>query len=204
MKKLLLSAILATLVLPGVAHAQWTLGLRLGYARAAGSAAQGSPMSDGVHAQAPLQLEGAYRVLPRLDVGAYASYGLGQVGKVCEGTCSASVLRLGAQATWRFDAIRRVTPWAGAGLGYEWARYRASEGGDTLEVTLHGLELVQLQGGADWSLGSRFTVGPFAALSLGRYTRLDVTSPYGDSKGATPSRATHSWIALGVRGTYGL
>jgi opacity protein-like surface antigen len=204
MKKLLLLALLAAALLPGAARAQWSLGMRLGYAHAAGNAVKGSPMSDGVKSQVPVQLEGAYRVLPQLDVGAYGAYGVAQVGSLCQGSCSASVLRLGVQAAWRFAEVKRFTPWAGAGAGYEWSRYKTSTSGDTLEVTLHGLELLQLQGGADWKLGERFTVGPFASLAFGRYSKLDVKSPLGASNGGTPSKTAHSWLTFGVRGTYSL
>lgn len=204
MKKLLSIALLASALLPGAARAQWTIGLRTGYAVGAGSAVKGSRMSDGVKSQVPLQLDAGYRLLPRLEVGGYGSFGLAQVGSICQGSCSASVLRVGVQGAWHFDPFRQIHPWAGAGLGYEWSRYRVRDGGDTLRVTLHGLELLQLQGGADWTIGARFTVGPFAAVSLGRYTRLDVKSPYGDSSGGAPSKALHTWIALGVRGTCSL
>lgn len=203
MKKPLLLAALSLLLLPPAARAQWTAGLRLGYARAGGNAAGGSPMSDGVKGQLPVQLEGGYRVWRDLTVGAYGSYGPGQVGATCDGaSCSASVLRLGVQASWQFGRLLGALPWAGAGFGYEWANYKATDGGDQLQVRLRGLELLSVQGGADYPVAGKLLVGPFLSLAFGRYGSLKVTSPLGNSSGGAPNSGTHTWLSFGVRGSY--
>jgi cysteine-rich repeat protein len=204
-RRMMALAVLSLALLPASAHAQWTLGARFGYSLAGGRAVQGSPMSDGIKSQFPVQLEGGYRLFPELTLGAYASYGPAQVGSSCAGTsCSASVVRLGLQAAWRFDRVLAVHPWAGAGLGYEWARYHARDGSDALDVTLHGLEFLDLQGGADYPVADKVSIGPFVSLAFGRYDKLDVRSPLGDSNGGAPSAAVHTWLSFGVRGTYDL
>lgn len=205
MKKLLALAALSLAVLPGLADAQWYAGARLGYSLAGGEAAKGSSMSDGLKGSIPIQVEGGYRVLPQLSVGGYFSYGPGLVGPVCDGaSCSGSVMRLGVEAAWRFQQAWMVVPWAGLGLGYEWASYKASDGADKLELTYRGLELVDLQAGADYRITPKLSVGPFASFAVGRYGHLKVESPLGNSDGSVPSATTHTWITLGVRGNFDL
>ncbi len=205
MKKLLALAALSLAVLPGLAGAQWYAGARLGYSLAGGRAAQGSSMSDGLKGSIPIQVEGGYRVLPQLSVGGYLSYGPGLVGSACDGaSCSASVKRLGLEAAWRFQQAWRVVPWAGVGLGYEWASYKATDGADKLELTYRGLEYLNLQGGAAYPATDKLSVGPFLSLALGRYGNLKVESPLGNSEGSIPSATTHTWLTLGVRGTFDL
>jgi hypothetical protein len=203
MKKLFALAAMSLAVLPGLADAQWYAGARLGYSLAGGKAAQGDKMSDGLKSQVPVQVEGGYRVLPQLAVGGYLSYGPGQVGSVCDGAkCSASVTRLGVEATWRFEQVLALVPWAGLGVGYEWAEYKATDGADTLKLTYRGLEYLDLQAGADYPVTSKLKVGPFASFALGRYTNLKVESPLGNSTGSVPSPTTHSWLTFGVRGSW--
>jgi len=203
MKRLWLLSALLVAAIPGFAQAQWYAGARLGYAMAGGQAASGSNMSDGLKSQIPIQVEGGYRLLSKLAVGGYFSYGPGQVGSVCEGTsCSASVMRLGAEAAWQFDRWLTLLPWAGLGIGYEWANYQAKSGSDTLKLTYRGFEYLDLQGGLEYPLREGVSVGPFASFALARYTNLDVKSPLGNSTGSIPSQATHSWLTLGVRGSW--
>jgi hypothetical protein len=203
MKKLIFLSSLFLAALPQLARAQWFAGARIGYAIASGSAAQGSAMSDGLKSQIPLEIEGGYTVLSKLKVGAYFSYGPGQVGSICEGaSCSASVTRLGVEALWTFDRVLAFRPWAGAGAGYEWAQYKATSGSDTLKLTYGGLEILNLQAGADFAVSSNFAVGPFASFGFGRYSTLKVESPLGNSTGGVPTETTHTWISLGARGVW--
>jgi len=201
MKKPLMVALF--LLVPMIAHAQWMAGLRAGYAMAGGNAVSGSPMSSGLKSNVAIQVEGGYKLLRSLTVGAYGSYGPGQVGSTCAGaTCSASVLRLGVEANWQFQPVLALIPWLGAGTGYEWATYKASAGPDTLKVTLGGFELLRLEAGADYGITSKFSIGPFASYALGRYGSLKVTSPLGNSSGGAPNTGTHTWLAIGVRSAY--
>ena len=205
-RKVLASGLLGLLLLaPAAARAAPVLGLRLGYASAAGDAVSGSPMSEGARAAVPIQLDAGWRLLDRLTVGGFASWGPAAVGRFCAGaSCSGSQLRFGAQASWRFDPTAGVAPWVGAGIGWEQTWLKATSAADTLELTRAGLELLDLQVGGDVALGGRFTVGPFLQLSLGRYVRQEVVSPLGDSSGGVSHPSTHSWLQIGVRGTVAL
>lgn len=157
-KTLTLVATLAV-ALPTAAHAQLSLGFRLGYAPAMGDAykfkstgdptVDGTPakMSDGVSSQIPLQVEAAYRITPQLALGAYASYGFGDGGPsfasaaagqdFCSAggggvsiDCSSSIYRLGVQGTFAFTMVSPTfVPWAGVGFGWEWSRAKADISG---------------------------------------------------------------------------
>jgi outer membrane protein OmpA-like peptidoglycan-associated protein len=203
MKKLAMLAALSASLAPAIGQAQLVPGVRVGYALSAGDLSQGVPMSDGLKSQIPLQLDLGWRVLPRLVLGGYAAYGIGKVGSLCSAgaDCSGSVVDLGVQATWRFS-LDRVSPWAGAGIGYEWGKYVVKVGADELDVRTSGPELLRLMGGVDFVVGEKYAVGPFAQWGLGRYAALDATSPVGNSSGAIPDRAVHSWFTIGVRGTF--
>ena len=198
-------ALLAALA-PRPAAAQLELGLRAGYAVPVGDAEKGSPLSSSIAGYFPFELDAGYRVIPNLTVGAYASLGPALAGSICGGaSCSGSVLRLGVQAAWHFapiEALLGAAPWAGAGLGCEWASYGATQGSDRLQVSLSGVEFLNLQGGADFRVWRGLSVGPFLEVSLGEYGSLEVKSPLGNSSGGIPDRALHSWISFGVRGTY--
>jgi hypothetical protein len=202
-RALLVTAAAAALLAPRPASAQLVAGARLGWAFPAGNIAQGGSLSRELSSQIPIQLEAGWRLLPPLTVGGYLGFGIGRVGDVCTGsaTCSGRTFDLGVQATWRF-ALRKAMPWAGAGLGYAWARNRLEEGGDVREVKFRGPEFLRLMGGVDWPVGRTFTVGPFAQWGLGRYGHTEISSPLGGFSGKTPDPAMHSWLSVGVRGTF--
>jgi hypothetical protein len=160
MRKLLsLLAVLSAVALPAAAHAQLSLGFRLGYARSMGDAYEfkntGDPavdgtsanMSDGVSWQVPAQLEAAFRITPQIAVGAYFSYGLSDGGPIFASTssgqdfcslsgsgvsvdCSASAYRVGVQGSFAFTtASPTFVPWVGLGLGWEWTSAKADISG---------------------------------------------------------------------------
>ena len=79
MRKLLFAGLVALLV-PTASHAQFQLGLRVGYAPAMGDAAKDAKMSDvSLSSQIPLQLDANYKLDKDFAVGVYFSYGFGQV-----------------------------------------------------------------------------------------------------------------------------
>ena len=97
-------------------------------------------------------------------------------------------------------------PWLGLGIGYEWLK--VSEGGGSLtgDTVFHGFEFVDFQAGIDLVLTKRFSVGPFAALTLAQYRAVSVRGT-GYSGGWSSSRpidrrALHELLIFGVRGTF--
>jgi hypothetical protein len=194
--------VVAALLLPAAGRAQPVAALRLAYAPAVGDVARGVPMSDAMNSQLPLQLDLLWRA-GRASAGAYGSWGVGQVGgDACSGaSCSASVLRAGVQGLWAFEPFggARIVPWAGVGLGWEWATRRRERLGSRISSTWSGAEL-SVQGGAEWPVAGRFGVGPFLLLSTGRYARESVDTPVESGSAGIGERAVHVWIHVGLRG----
>ena len=58
-----------------------------------------------------------------------------------------------------------------------------------------------VQGGADFHVGDRFTLGPFAALTFGQFGDLEV-SGLGSDQTNIDDKAWHEWLQLGVRATF--
>jgi hypothetical protein len=192
---------LASVAVPSRSMGQPVAALRLAYAPALGDLARGVPMSDAMSSQVPVQLDVLWR-LGRAAAGAYASWGPGQVGgTACAGTtCSASVVRAGLQGLWAFDPLGavRLVPWAGAGLGWEWASQRREGQGSTTTSTWSGAELA-LQGGAEFPIAQRFGVGPFVLLGMGRYARESLDTPVESGAKGIAEKGFHLWVHVGVR-----
>jgi len=68
-----------------------------------------------------------------------------------------------------------------------------------LELSLSGFEFLNLQGGLDWKIGGKFSLGPFAMLSIGQYSNAEI-----DGDEAEIDEAVHQWFQLGVRGRFDL
>lgn len=209
MRKLLIVAALA--LLPLGAQAQFNLGLRLGYAPAMGDAEKDAKMSDVVKSQIPIQLDAMYTVAPDLAVGAYLSYGFGQVAldEVCDISgvdCSARSTRLGLQAAYTFSkASSSFLPWVGAGFGYEWASLEAEASGASAEFKMRGFEFLNLQAGGNYQVNEKFSVGPYLQFSVGQYSNAEVKDPDGATEsGSIEEKGLHQWFGFGVRGSFAL
>lgn len=179
---------------------RWTVGARVGFAFGLGKLDGTTEMRDAVDQQIPVQLDVAFRVRPRLAVGAYGAYGFGRVSGTMQvscgggGACTSTALRLGGQVLYYFEGEER-TPWIGLGAG--WQSLSVDTGPVELEVT--GWEYLVLQGGIDIHESARIHLGGFLSGSLGRFTRQTVGGF------STPLDArTHEWITLGVRGEFRL
>jgi hypothetical protein len=197
--------LLAALLVPAAANAQPSLGLRLAYAPALGSAAAEVPASEVMRAQVPLQVDALWR-FGGVAAGLYASYALGVVGsEACRGgDCSGSGLRLGAQAELRLAPFQSgLAPWFGAGLGWERATLRRERLGSGVTWKWSGIE-GSLQAGLTWPLRPGLALGPFLQLSLGQYGRLAVDTAETSASAGVADRALHGWLHAGVRGTLDL
>jgi hypothetical protein len=199
-KLLMVGAVLAAVVFPTASHAQFQLGLRLGYGLGMGDYQKDFSMSDSAKSQIPLQLDAMYKVTPEIAVGAYVSYGFAQPGgltkEVCDlpgADCSFSTLRLGAQAAYTFTKVSPTfVPWAGVGLGWESVSY--DFGGGSESAT--GFEFLNLQVGGDYKVAPKFAVGPYAQFSIGQYSN--------DAGASIEQKAMHEWLSFGLRGKFDL
>jgi hypothetical protein len=214
MRKLLMLGSLVALLSPVASQAQFTLGLRLGYAPAMGDAAKNEKMSDGVKAQIPIQADALYRVNKDVAVGAYFGYGFGQTGSL-EGLCdiggidcSSKVMRVGVQGTYTFNQVQApLVPWAGVGFGYELGSMEVSGGGEKATFDYSGFEFLNLQVGGDYRVNEQFSVGPYLQFSLAQYSKAKIENsvdPTFNSDGSIEEKAMHQWLGFGVRGKFDL
>ncbi|MGC4000014.1 MAG: hypothetical protein QM767_22295 [Anaeromyxobacter sp.] len=216
MKKLLALAITsAALGAPLAAQAQLSLGLRVGFAAAAGSVGSADgvtvEMRDLTSSAVPLQVDLLFKVSPQLRLGGYFSYAFAQpadpIDRSCDEagvSCTQHVTRVGLEVTYADPASRAMAPWLGLGTGYEW---NTTEGGGQ-SLTYKGWELVNLQGGADWRLGPSLSAGPFLMWSIGRYSTEVVdagpTSDAGTVSAEIPDKKLHHLFQVGLRGAFDL
>jgi Autotransporter beta-domain len=218
MRTPLLAGALAALLAPAAPRAATppvTLGARIGYAAAAGDAAKGVEMRElTIASQVPVQLDATVRVWRDLEAGAYLSYGFGQADRralfgACEAagvSCSGRSWRLGAQAVWSFrgQLAAPVVPWAGLGLGWEWASIEGKDPTGTSTVSVNGLELA-LQAGAGYRVNAQLSVGPYLSLSLGRYRAGEVKVGGATlASGGVVDKTFHEWLGAGVAGRFDL
>lgn len=219
MRKLLTLAVAMAVAVPTASRAQVTLGARLGFAPAMGNVAkdantgQAIKMSDGVKSQVPIQIEAAFRASKEIAVGAYFSYGIGQLGGAFKDectafgqSCSASDVRLGIQAFYTFTQVNpQFVPWAGIGFGYEWGTSTATGGGlPDQTLTFKGFELLNLQLGGDVVVSPQLSVGPYLMLSIAQYSTAEVESGGVSVSGSIDKKAIHEWLGFGVRGKFDL
>ncbi len=218
MRKLLtLGAVLAAVAIPTASHAQFTLGLRLGYGAAGGDAAKDFALSDAVKSQVPFQVDGAYRITPEIAVGGYFSYGVGQAGglpldtgtgtvNLCDQSgvdCSAGVMRLGLQAFYTFTMVPgKFVPWAGLGTGYEWATITAEDASGKMDLSYNGWEYFNLQVGGDYKFSPLFALGPYLQYAMGQYGDGEVKFGGQTLASGIDNKATHSWFNFGIRGKF--
>ena len=199
-----LLAALLLLAAPGAASAGPAVALRLGYGASSGDASKGTPMSDVVQAEVPIQLDLLWRFGEHVSAGAYYAYGFGRissgVASRCDAlgaSCSVWTMRAGAFFHYAFPEVsERFVPWVGAGMGWEWARDSVSSPLGSTRHDLSGWELLSLEGGADWSASRKLRIGPYAGIRWTEYKRLDGYS--------IVNQTFHSWTGFGLRGTYDL
>jgi hypothetical protein len=202
----LVTLALVALAVPVTSRAQFSLGLRLGYAKPAGEISVGDLKLDQnafITDQIPVQLDIDYRIAFGLTVGIYGSYGRGTpsegtdsaacTGSADDGSCqTATVYRAGAQITWSLP-FPLIKPWFGAGVGYEWAKITRE---DAKNVGARGPERINLQFGIDVAI-PYIRVGPFAQWTNGTYRRESISTDGTAVDVADTVR--HGWLYYGLR-----
>jgi outer membrane protein W len=191
---------------------KFVIGARLGYGIGLGDIMKDLAMSDNVSGHIPIWLDLGYMVTPNIMVGLYGQYGIGiPSADECDASgvsCSASVIRLGAQAQYHLSPAEKLDPWFGLGIGYEWGSITAEGGGQKQSLSVRGFEFLNLQGGADYKLAPNFGIGPFLSFSLGQYSNYSTEVTGGGSQSGSISDISdttmHEWLTFGVRGAFTL
>lgn len=205
MRKIIaVAALLVATLVPSAASAQFFVGARLGYGMPWGEIWDGADLKDGVKSQIPIQLDAGLKLGQALALGAYASYGFAQISDdekdFCDAfniDCSASTVRVGVQANLHAANSETTEFWGGVTLGY--TRLTLTEDNDDLALT--GFE-GGLQGGFDFLASPNVRVGPFASLTVGRFTKWDDGTNDGDIEDFADT-TFHGWFQIGIRGMFG-
>jgi hypothetical protein len=197
---------------PSAGQTSLGVGLRLGIAFPMGSVSGGGgPLGDYFSAAAPVGVDLGYFIDRSWFFGVYGQYGLARASNdtallgACAQpgvACSGRALRVGVETWWRLgQPTQRIRAWAGVAVGYEWAMLRGEDATGSANLTLGGVELVPVQLGVDFSLGSLVTLGPYVALGLGRYSTVSVDSGSTSTSGDIQNASWHEWLHLGVKAT---
>ena len=171
-------------------------------------------LGDDTYGVIPLWVDAGYRLDPHFMVGGYFMYGVvlpktaaagDPLGGGCpEGfDCFASGVRFGVQAQYRFAPEAALRPWLGLAVGYEWIHSELD--GELFSFPFEasashsGPDLLQVQGGVDFELGSAFAAGPFAAASAMQYTSCSLELSGTKSTCELDDGGWHGWLVIGVR-----
>lgn len=186
-----------------------------------GSSSEQTGIRDLIAGLLAAQADFGYRFDPHWFVGVFGAAGIGLKGEQCRdeddvppdeegappvGTkCDApNDFRIGVLAILHLSPMTSdVSPWVGLGAGYEWLNIAETLGRRTFVQTFSGLELLNLQAGVDFTVGSRLRVGPFAHFSLGRYTTVSADTSADASPLPAPGHALHQWLHFGVKASVG-
>jgi hypothetical protein len=102
---------------------------------------------------------------------------------------------------YTFTPAESISGWVGYGLGITTASQTISDAGRYSETsTANGLELARLTGGLDFRASRGFGLGPFALVSLGRYThqKTEINNVVTNSS-SIDNPALHAWVSVGLR-----
>ncbi len=182
------------------------IGLRLGFGLPLGESIQDVDLSDGLVGQIPVWLDLGYKISPKLLVGLYASVGFllfesadapGDPGCPDGADCSGTDVRLGAQFHYFTNPGGATSFWLGAGIGYEWFSGTVNN----TDTQLRGFEFVNGQLGLDFATGPNSALGPFAALTLGQFSKVKLSGGGASQDNDIEQTGMHQWLMIGIRGT---
>jgi hypothetical protein len=162
-------------------------------------------LGDVVNNAVPVGVEFAYRFNPIFRAGVYfegtplsVSTNACAPGDPCDG----SDFQFGFDAQLHLAPFRRVDPWIGLGLGYEWMRIDATNSdGNPDRWTYEGWVFPRFSAGLDIPLTPFFSLGPYLTYEAGRFSHV-----FQDSRGGFDigDQAYHGWLEIGVRGNFDL
>ncbi len=198
-------------------------GLRFGVSAPVGKAGDSAlageiDVKDLAEVRVPVWVDVGYRLSEHTTLGVYGQIGFGKTGDACVGDCDWSDLRVGVQGQWRLaSAEASVKPWIGVGLGYESLSFRTlllvpvmDDEGQTDDFALRAAQQVggpelMLQLGLDFRVEDALDVGPYVSATLAQYVsdRLTCNAPaLCSSIEVLDGAGLHSWLGIGLRGSY--
>jgi len=214
MKRLISAlAFLAAVVLAPAARAEVAIDLKVGYAWPTGNVATATtvttdphgPLANVVSSAIPLEIAARYRFTPRFSAGIYFQYAPAFVSAfscLSSFSCSASDVRLGAQAVYGFLPDSTFNPWVSVGSGWAWLNRTVTTPTQTSKLGLNGWEWFNVQAGADLNLSKMFATGLYVAYFGGQYS--SATADGRSTPIASANRQFHGWVQFGLKGTVNL
>jgi opacity protein-like surface antigen len=178
------------------------IGLRTGMALPVGDAFVSSgPLTDTIRAYVPLRLDLGYRIARHFYVGADVQLAALVPNNCPSGaSCSGHDIRFGALVAYHLLPSEKVDPWIAAGMGFEMLNISRSSGGANVDFSARGLELLDVELGADIRPNASLRLGPVLSSSIGRFARVSVNG----ASTADFDTALHAWVMLGFRGAFDL
>lgn len=199
-----LMAAVLLLAVPVAAQAGFTMGARLGFGFPGGELQQDVDIEDfasretsfmfhlgGAFAQNHASIEGFFELSPMTLSDDFQD--------VCDAggwDCSALGMRLGVMGTFRFMPEQFVSPWVGAGLGWEMFYLNYDP-----EIFIYTGTTFELMGGLDFKAGPVFSWGPYVSMQFGTYTDATYDDTY-DTYDYDPDAGMHTWLQIGIRGKF--
>jgi hypothetical protein len=163
----------------------------------------------------PLELGLGAKIIDSLYLGGYFNFAVGWEGSDpdtagrCERgdgvtddvSCSSVSVHAGVEARYYFTPADAMTGWLGYGIGFTSGTQYISDAGRYSESSAaRGIELGRISGGLDFRPSRGFGLGPYAVVSIGRYTNETTTIRNIETSSADiDNPALHAWLTAGLR-----
>lgn len=158
-----------------------------------------------------LTVEAGYRFHFGVTAAVFLQYGFVSPraiagGGLCETmTCDdGRTLKYGVEVLYHFLRDRPLSPFIGAGFGFERSGYDVSDSTGSATIRYEGIQYLDAQLGADYAVSPHAFVGAFVANSFGRYDKAVVTGSGLSIAGDIVKKRTHDWLQVGLRVRYDL
>jgi hypothetical protein len=153
-----------------------------------------------------LTLEAGWRFPIGITAALFVQWGLVPPGQLagnglCEtASCSdGRTLKYGVEVLYHFLRDRPLSPFLGAGFGWERSGYHVSDASGSADLRYEGWQWLDAQAGADWAVSPGLFLGAFVANSFGRYERVSASGPGFSASGDIEKKRVHDWLQIGLR-----
>jgi hypothetical protein len=138
-----------------------------------------------------------YRIIPRLTIGAYGSWGMFGRGDQADPTGNLYTATAGGEATWHIlpDGYE-FAPWVSLGTG--WRGYWMT--GNQGTTATHGWEIAKLQVGIDYRMTRDIAISPVVGLDLTTFFTQSTPASQGFQNIQNPN--VNTFLFAGLQGRF--